>query len=389
MKNYARLAVEFDRGEGAWLWDIAGKRYLDALAGIAVCGLGHAHPAVARAVAEQATRLVHTSNLYGVGAQQALAAELARVTDLDRVFFCNSGTEANEAAIKFARLRAHRQGNDAPVIVTMEAAFHGRTLGALAATDSNPDPETLFGPLPEGFTRVAFDDVAAVERAFASNPRICAVMVEPIQGEGGVRVPHDGYLAALRELCDRNEALLILDEVQTGVGRTGAWYRCRGEDVRPDLLTTAKALGNGVPIGACAADARVAEHIEPGMHGSTFGGNPLACAAALAVLETVETSNLCGRAAATGDYLQTQLRAALDGVPGVVEVRGRGLMIGVELAAPCRELAAQALARGLLINVTAERVVRLLPPLILEREQADEIVATLAELIPSFAADAA
>lgn len=387
MKNYARLAVEFDRGEGAWLWDVSGKRYLDALSGIAVCGLGHAHPGVARAIAEQAGRLVHTSNLYRVGAQKALAAELTRVTGLDRAFFCNSGTEANEAAIKFARLWARRQGNDAPVIVTMKGAFHGRTLGSLAAT--GPGAETLFGPLPGGFAHTAFDDVAAVERALAENPRICAVMVEPIQGESGVRVPEDGYLAALRELCDRHRALLILDEVQTGVGRTGAWYCCRRENVRPDVLTTAKALGNGVPIGACVADERVAECLEPGLHGSTFGGNPLACAAALAVLETVETQNLCDRAAATGDYLMERLRAALADVAGIVEIRGRGLMIGVELEVPCQALAAQALARGLLINVTAERVVRLLPPLILEREQADMIVSALAEAIASFTSAAA
>ncbi len=387
MQNYARLAVEFDRGEGAWLWDVEGKRYLDALAGIAVCGLGHAHPAVGRAVAEQATRLVHTSNLYNVGVQKALAAELARVTGLDRVFFCNSGTEANEAAIKLARLWARRQGNDAPVILTMEGAFHGRTLGSLAATD--PGAESWFGPLPGGFARTRFNDVAAVERALAENPRICAVMVEPIQGESGVRVPEDGYLAALRELCEPHRTLLILDEVQTGVGRTGAWYCCRHENVRPDVLTTAKALGNGVPIGACVADTRVAEPLGPGMHGSTFGGNPLACAAALAVLKTIETQALCARAAATGAYLTEQLHATLAGVKSVAEIRGRGLMIGVELEVPCQTLAAQALARGLLINVTAERVVRLLPPLTLEREQADMIVATLAELISSFTSGAA
>ncbi len=387
MQNYARLAVEFERGDGVWLWDGDGKRYLDALAGIAVCGLGHAHPAVGRAVGEQAARLMHTSNLYGIGAQEKLADKLAGVSGLDQVFFCNSGTEANEAAIKLARLRAHQHGNHAPVIVTMAGGFHGRTLGSLAATD--PQAGDLFGPLPAGFVQIPFNDVAATERALAEHPQTCAVMVEPIQGEGGVRTADDGYLAALRELCDQHGALLILDEIQTGVGRTGAWYCCQHESVRPDILTTAKALGNGVPIGACIADARVAECLAPGMHGSTFGGNPLACAAALAVLTTIEDEDLCVRAAATGDYLATQLRAALGGVKGVTAIRGRGLMLGIELDNPCQALAQQALAQGLLINVTAERVVRLLPPLILEREQADIIVATLAELIPPFVADAA
>ncbi len=387
MRSYARFAVEFSRGDGAWLWDTGGKRYLDALSGLAVCGLGHAHPAVARAISEQAARLVHTSNLYDIGAQDTLADKLAEIGGLDRVFFCNSGTEANEAAIKLARLWAHRRGNTAPVIVTMEGAFHGRTLGSLAATDAQAG--AAFGPLPAGFMQTPFNDVAAVAHALTEHPRICAVMVEPIQGEGGVRTADDGYLAALRELCDRHRALLILDEIQTGVGRTGAWYCRHHENVRPDVLTTAKALGNGVPIGACLADAHVAECLEPGMHGSTFGGNPLACAAALAVLETMQAENLCARAAATGEYLSAQLRASLDGVAGVAAIRGKGLMLGIELDRPCKPLAQQALARGLLINVAAERVVRLLPPLILEREQADMIVATLADLIPAFVADAA
>ena len=385
MRNYARLEVGFERGEGVWLWDAGGRRYLDAISGLAVCGLGHAHPAVARAVAEQSARLVHTSNLYQVDLQARLADRLAAISGLDRVFFCNSGTEAVEAAIKLARAWARNRGRGAPVIVTVEGAFHGRTLGSLAAAD--PGAEKIFGPLPAGFVQAPFNDAAAVERLLEETPQACAVLVEPIQGEGGVRVPGAGYLAALRETCNRHEALLIFDEVQTGVGRTGAWYRCLDEHVRPDALTTAKALANGVPIGACLATADVAECFQPGMHGSTFGGNPLASAAALAVLNVIESENLCARAAETGAYLQEQLRAALGNIAGVVEVRGRGLMIGIELDRPCAALAAQALDKDLLINITAERVIRLLPPLVLNYEQADIIVATLAELVPPFIAE--
>ena len=387
MQNYARLAVEFDRGDGVWLWDTNGKRYLDALAGIAVCGLGHAHPQISRAVGEQAARLVHTSNLYGIGLQEKLADKLADISGLDHAFFCNSGTEANEAAIKLARLWAHQHGNTKPIILTAEGAFHGRTLGSLAAT--SPQANALFGPLPAGFVQIPFNDVAAAENTLSAHPGVCAVMVEPIQGEGGVRVADVGYLSQLRELCDKHKALLILDEIQTGIGRTGAWYCCQHENVRPDILTTAKALGNGVPIGACLADADVAECFKPGMHGSTFGGNPLACATALAVLETMETSDLCAQAAKTGDYMLAQLHSALGDIEGVVSIRGKGLMLGIELDRPCKSLMQQALDQGLLINVTAEQVIRLLPPLILEHEQADIIVSILAELISSLPADTA
>ena len=388
MSNYTRLPVTFERGDGAWLWDKDGKRYLDALSGLAVCGLGHAHPAVNDAINRQVARLTHTSNLYRSGEQAGLADQLARLSGLDRVFFCNSGAEANEAAIKLARLWAHRKHrNDAPVIVSMQGGFHGRTLGALAAT--RPLDEALFGPLPAGFTQVPFNDVAALEDAFARQPGICALMLEPIQGEGGIQVADDGYLRRVQALCEQHQALLIVDEIQTGVGRTGKWYGCQHDRVHPDILTTAKALGNGVPIGACLADASVAQYLEPGMHGSTFGGNPLACAAAHAVLNTIEADDLCARAARTGDYLMAQLQSALGGVAGVVSIRGKGLMIGIELEQPCAALVQQALQQGVLVNVTAERVVRLLPPLILEREQADIIVTTLVRLIPSFLADAA
>ena len=385
VQNYARLDVEFERGEGVWLWDVNGKRYLDALSGIAVCGLGHAHPEISRVIGEQAGKLVHTSNLYHVAAQRKLAAKLTSISGLDQVFFCNSGTEANEAAIKFARLRSRRNGNASPQIVTVEGAFHGRTLGSLAAT-ADPLVENVFGPLPAGFIQTAYDDIAAMQKTLRENPQVCAVMVEPIQGENGIRVPRPGYLAALRELCDRHNALLIVDEIQTGVGRTGAWYCCRHEEVRPDILTSAKALGNGVPIGACMTADHVAEHIKPGMHGSTFGGNPLACAAALRVLETIEAQKLHEKAADAGEYLASRLREELGGCPGVTEIRGRALMLGIELDRPCGALVRQALERGVLINVTAERVIRLLPPLIIDREQIDTLVATLAELVPAFLA---
>ena len=380
---YPRLPVRFDRGDGAWLWDTDGRRYLDAISGLAVCGLGHAHPAVTRAVSEQAAWLVHTSNLYGIDAQAELAEGLATISGLDRVFFCNSGTEANEAAIKFARLWARRRGNTTPVIITMEGGFHGRTLGSLAATDT--ETGALFGPLPGGFVRVPFNSVAKVEYALDKHPQACAVMVEPIQGENGVILGGASYLAALRRMCDRFGVLLIIDEIQTGMGRTGAWYYCHHENVRPDILTTAKALGNGVPIGACLVDEGVAECLEPGMHGSTFGGNPLACAAALAVLGTMRAESLCARAAEMGRILLDRLCANFGGVEGIVAIRGRGMMLGIEFDGPVEPLARQALDRGLLVNVTSKRVVRLLPPLILDHEQVDIIVATLTELVPYLA----
>lgn len=385
MQNYARLDIEFERGEGAWLWDTDGKRYLDALSGIAVCGLGHAHPKISRVISRQATKLVHTSNLYQVSLQKRLAEKLTSISGLDKAFFCNSGTEANEAAIKLARLWSQRNGNASPKIITMKGAFHGRTLGSLAATDS--PGKDVFSPLPPGFIRTAYDDVSAVQQAFSENPQACAVMIEPIQGEGGVHVPGQGYLAALRKLCDRHQALLILDEVQTGVGRTGAWYCYQHENILPDILTTAKALGNGIPVGACLANDNVAEYVEPGVHGSTFGGNPLACATALAVLETIETEMLCEKATANGEYLMTRLQAALGDCPAVVSIRGKALMLGIELDRPCKTLPRKAIRQGLLINVTADRVIRLLPPLIVDHEQIDMLAEVLGNLVTRFLAD--
>ena len=380
MPTYNRLPVSFVKGEGAWLWDGNGKRYLDALAGIAVCGLGHAHPAVVAAISEQAGRLVHTSNLYGIERQQALAEALVSLSGMESVFFCNSGAEANEAAIKIARAHGHAKGIEKPEILVFDHSFHGRTLATLSAT-GNAKVHSGFEPLVDGFVRLPFDDIAAVKRAVETRSGVIAILIEPIQGEGGIVVPAEDYLPDLRALCDRHGLLLMLDEVQTGMGRTGAWFAHQHSGITADVMTLAKSLGNGVPIGACLARGQAALALKPGSHGSTFGGNPLACAAALAVVDTIRQQNLVERAAEAGDRLVSSLKHALAGQNCVVEIRGRGLMIGVELDQPCGQLVAMALEKGLLINVTAERVVRLLPPLVISDEQIDEIVGTLSELI--------
>ncbi|MGD8497488.1 MAG: aspartate aminotransferase family protein [Chromatiales bacterium] len=385
MSNYARLPVAFERGEGVWLWDTEGRRYLDALAGIAVCGLGHAHPSLSAALCEQARTLIHTSNLYGVPLQERLAERLCKLSSMERVFFANSGAEANEAAIKLARLHGHQRGIERPGIVVMEGSFHGRTLATLTAT-GNTRIQQGFEPLVEGFVRVPYDDLDAVHQAAEQHPEITAVLVEPITGEGGIRVPDPGYLRGLRELCDQRGWLLMLDEIQAGIGRTGRWFAFQHADIRPDVMTLAKGLANGVPIGACLAAGPAADLFGPGSHGSTFGGNPLVCRAALSVLEVIERDGLLARATEIGDYLRKRLRERLRGQEGVLEIRGLGLMIGIQLAVACKELVGAALARGLLINVTADSVVRLLPPLILEREQADIIADTLGDLIGEFLA---
>jgi acetylornithine aminotransferase len=385
MSNYARLPVAFERGEGVWLWDTEGRRYLDALAGIAVCGLGHAHPSLSAALCEQARTLIHTSNLYGVPLQERLAERLCKLSSMERVFFANSGAEANEAAIKLARLHGHQRSIERPGIVVMEGSFHGRTLATLTAT-GNTRIQQGFEPLVEGFVRVPYDDLDAVHQAAEQHPEITAVLVEPITGEGGIRVPDPGYLRGLRELCDQRGWLLMLDEIQAGIGRTGRWFAFQHADIRPDVMTLAKGLANGVPIGACLAAGPAADLFGPGSHGSTFGGNPLVCRAALSVLEVIERDGLLARATEIGDYLRKRLRERLRGQEGVLEIRGLGLMIGIQLAVACKELVGAALARGLLINVTADSVVRLLPPLILEREQADIIADTLGDLIGEFLA---
>jgi acetylornithine aminotransferase len=383
MPTYARLPVTFERGEGAWLWDTENNRYLDALSGVSVCNLGHAHPAVHRAICLQSGRLLHTSNHYGIAAQQRLAERLSVLSGMDNMFFCNSGTEANEAAIKLARRYGHDLGIAVPTIIVMEKSFHGRTLGALSAT-GNSKIQQGFGPLLEGFVRVPYNDVAAVEQALEQHDNIVAILVEPVQGEGGVNIPASDYLNRLRELCDRHSLLLMLDEIQTGVGRTGKFLAFEYNRILPDVCTLAKALGNGVPIGACLARGKAANVLTAGMHGSTFGGNPLACAAALATLDALFDEGLIEQAAAKGQAIAAKLREQLADLPQVLDIRNLGLMIGIDLASPCTGLVKQALDKRLLINVTAEQTVRLLPPLVIDGEQIDLLVTTLAGLIKNF-----
>ncbi len=383
MNTYNRLPVAFVRGEGVWLYDDAGRRYLDALAGIAVSTLGHGHPALTRAICEQAGRLIHTSNLYRVPAQESAAARLCALSGLQQAFFCNSGAEANEAAIKLARLYGHQRGVEDPAIVVMEKAFHGRTLATLSAT-GNRKVQAGFEPLVGGFVRVPFDDLAAVEHVAANDRDVVAVLVEPIQGEGGVNVARREYLEGLRRVCTERGWLLMLDEVQCGTGRTGRWFAFQHAGVLPDVLTLAKGLASGVPIGVCLAAGPAAGVFKPGNHGSTFGGNPLACAAALATLGAIESEGLLDRAASLGETIRQGLREALAGLAGVVEIRGDGLMIGIELDRDCGELVARALDRGLLINVTAHKVIRLLPPLVFGQDDARALVAGLSALIRAF-----
>lgn len=383
MPTYARMPVTFERGEGAWLWSTDGTRYFDAISGIAVCNLGHAHPDVARAICDQASKLVHTSNLYGIELQERLASELVNLSGLENVFFCNSGAEANEAALKLARKFGHAKGVSHPKVVVMENSFHGRTLFTLSAT-GNAKVQEGFGPLVEGFVRVPYGDTAAIESL--QDDSIVAVLVEPVQGEGGVRVPPADFLPALRRICDVRGWLLMLDEVQSGMARTGAWFGFQHSGILPDVMTLAKALGNGVPIGACIAGSAAAHVLTAGKHGSTFGGNPLACRAALAVLQTMRREELPARAAALGSQIQQRLREAFAAHPNVVEVRGKGLMIGIELDRPCAELTSLALARGFLINVTADKVIRLLPPLIMTDGEAQHLVDGVVSLVSDFTA---
>ncbi|HXK57214.1 MAG: aspartate aminotransferase family protein [Gammaproteobacteria bacterium] len=383
MTTYQRLPVSFHHGEGAWLWDTAGQRYLDALSGIAVCGLGHAHPALKEALCQQAGKLLHTSNLYRIPLQEQLGEALTRISGMERVFFCNSGAEANEAAIKLARLYGHRKEIANPAIVVMERSFHGRTLATLSATGSRK-VQAGFEPLVQGFLRVPFGDMNSLRSVAENSPNVVAVLVEPIQGEGGINIPPDRYLNDLRALCDQQNWLLMLDEIQTGMGRSGRMFSFQHSAILPDVMTLAKGLGNGVPIGACLARGEAATLFAPGNHGSTFGGNPLACAAALAVICTLEHDSLVDRAKELGARLLAGLADRLAGTAGIEEIRGRGLLIGIELDRPCGELVNRALEQGLLINVTAERVVRLLPPLILSDPEGDELVDRIAALLKAF-----
>lgn len=383
MNTYARLPVAFVRGEGAWLWDAEGNRYLDGLAGIAVNTLGHAHPRFTAALNEQIVKLIHCSNVYQVNGQELLADKLCSLTGMQEVFFCNSGCEANEAAIKLARMYGHQQGIEAPAIIVMEKAFHGRTLATLSAT-GNRKVQAGFEPLVSGFVRVPYNDLEAINLVAQHNGNVVAVLVEPIQGEGGVRTLDIEYLQQLRTICDKQNWLLMLDEVQCGIGRTGKWFAYQHTGILPDVMTLAKGLGSGIPVGACIAAGKAAGLFKPGNHGSTFGGNPLACMAGLTTLNILERDNLLAHAESLGEFIRHGLAGALQGVNGVKEIRGQGMMIGIELDRPCGELVKQALAQGLLINVTADSVIRLLPPLVMSHGEAQQLLDILCPLIKEF-----
>ena len=383
MKNYVPLPVTFTKGEGASLWDTDGKQYLDTLSGVAVCSLGHAHPEVAMAIAKQAKQLIHTSNWYHIAHQEELAAELCKLSNMDNVFFSNSGAEANETAIKLARLYGHSKNIDEPAIIVMDGSFHGRTLATLSAT-GNRKVHAGFEPLVQGFVRAPYNDLEAIENIANNNHNVVAVLVEPIIGEGGINIPDTDYLTGIRKLCDDNGWLMILDEIQTGMCRTGEWFAFQHSDITPDIMTLAKALGNGVPIGACLAKGEASKLFAPGNHGSTYGGNPLVCAAALAVVNTMKKEKLAARSKVLGQAILAQLKTELKENPAVVDIRGQGLMLAVELDRPCAELTSLALEKGLLINVTADKVVRLLPPLIISDDQATEIAQKVASIIKDF-----
>jgi acetylornithine aminotransferase len=385
MQTYAPQPVAFARGEGAWLWDTEGKRYLDGLAGIAVNGLGHAHPVLTRAIAEQAGKLIHTSNLFRVAEQERAAAKLCAVSGMENAFFTNSGAESNECAIKLARLHGHQRGIENATIIVMEKAWHGRTLATLSATGSRK-AQAGFEPLMGGFLRVPYNDFAAIER-IAENASIVAVLMEVLQGEGGIHVADAEYLRKVRAICDRREWLLMIDEVQSGIGRTGKWFAHQWSGIVPDVMTLAKGLGSGVPIGACLARGAAARVFKPGNHGTTFGGGPLVCVAALTTLEVIEKDGLLGHAERMGGLIKTGLERALAGVEGVKEVRGMGLMLGVELDRPCGEVVKRALDAGLVINVTADKVIRIVPPLILREDEARQLVEILSGVVKGFLAE--
>jgi acetylornithine/N-succinyldiaminopimelate aminotransferase len=382
MQTYARLPVTFSHGEGVYLYDTEGRRYLDGISGIAVNGLGHAHPAVTAAIREQADKLVHTSNLYRIEAQEQLAVALTKAAGMDTCFFGNSGAEANEAAIKVARLHGHNRGIEKPAIVVLEGAFHGRTLATLSAT-GNRKIQAGFEPLVSGFIRAPRNDAEALRQIAANNPDVVAILVEPIQGEGGVNPLDKDYLQAARQICDEQDWLLMLDEVQTGNGRTGTYFAYQAMGFTPDVVTTAKGLGNGVPIGACLTRGPAAQVLGAGQHGSTYGGNPLVCATGLAVVNTIAQDHLCANASAMGQLIIDTLLAD-SAAAHIREIRGRGLMLGIELQRDCGELVQRGLDAGLLINVTAGNTVRLLPPLVINKQEALELANGVAALIRDF-----
>ena len=386
MPTYSRLDITFAKGEGAWLTDTRGERYLDALSGIAVCNLGHCHPAVTQAIVDQAATLVHTSNVYHIEKQQQLADKLTQLSGMDQVFFCNSGAEANEAAIKIARKYGHSKGIDKPVVIVMDGSFHGRTMATLTAT-GNAKVQAGFEPLLPGFVRVPYDDIDAVRMAVSHWPEAVAILVEPVQGEGGVKVPDSEYLSAIRDLCTQRKLLMMLDEVQTGIGRTGKWFAYQHKaGLLPDVMTLAKGLGNGMPIGACLVSGLARGVLQAGNHGSTFGGNPLACNAALAVLESIEKQHLLDHVSRLSEKMYQSFKQQLGQTAGVKDIRHLGFMFGIELTVPCAELVKQALQEKMLINVTSERVIRLLPPLVINAQEAEQIVNTVSQLVKNFLA---
>lgn len=388
MNTYARLPIAFAHGEGAWLTDTQGKRHLDALSGIAVNTLGHAHPRLTAALNAQIGRLIHVSNLYEVPEQERLADKLCALSKMQEVFICNSGCEANEAAIKLARMYGHHKGVETPHIIVMEKAFHGRTLATLSAT-GNRKVQAGFEPLVKGFIRVPYNDIEAIRQVAQHNPEVVAVLVEPIQGEGGIRLLDIHYLEQLRAICDQHGWLMMLDEVQCGLGRTGKWFAHQHTGILPDVMTLAKGLGSGVPVGACLTAGRAFGTFNPGNHGSTFGGNPLACTAAHTTLSIMEEDKLLDNAARIGGFLLQGFKERLGHVAGVVDIRGQGLMIGIELAKPCGELVKRALAAGLLINVTAECVIRIMPPLIFTQAEAEKLLDLLCPLVIGFISESA
>jgi acetylornithine/N-succinyldiaminopimelate aminotransferase len=383
---YNPMPITFTHGEGVWLYDEQGKKYLDGLSGIAVCGLGHAHPDITRTIQQQAAKLLHTSNAFHIKEQELLAEKLTTMAGMDQVFFSNSGAEANEAAIKLTRLFGHKKGIETPSIIVMERAFHGRTMATLTASGSRK-VQAGFEPLVPGFIRAPFNDLDAIHTIAANREDVVAVMIEPIQGEGGIYAAEEGYLRALAQLCEQHDWMLILDEIQTGNGRTGKLFACMHYDIQPDILTTAKGLGNGIPIGACLMSKRALNLFKPGNHGSTFGGNPLASATALTVLEVIERDKLCEKVTKNSALLMNKLIGNLGEHPNVKAIRGKGYMIGIELDRPANDIRAIGLANGLIFNITADTVIRLLPPLIINEDEIEELVSRLTLTINQFTAN--
>lgn len=380
MNNYGTRKITLCKGDGSWVWDADGKRYLDAVSGIAVCGLGHAHPAITEALSSQAQKIIHCSNLYNIQAQEILAEKLKEISGLEKLFFSNSGAEANEAAIKLARLYGAKKRNPNPTVIVMENSFHGRTMATISATGSD-SYQKGYAPLLHGFVRAPYSNLTAIKEIAEKNKNIVAILVEPIQGEGGVIVPDSNYLQDLRQICDKHDWLMIVDEIQTGNARTGSYFNYQQHNILPDIVTTAKGLANGVPIGACLAGVEAANLMSPGSHGSTFGGNPLACAAALATIEAILKNKLHENAKKQGESIRQRLKESLRDCKNVAEIRGQGLMIGIELKVPCKDLVDLAAEQGLLINVTAGSVIRLLPALNITNEQVEILTNILTKVI--------